>query len=417
MNNEKMKKGMVYVASALLALVSCGRPAQQSGELTVIPMEAAFAEQAGLKLSDCFKKVRYVPLETTDSSLVGKFTSVQVLNQYIVVTSEDKYCHLFDKQTGRFIRSIGHVGNDPQGYSTVSGGWCNPLTDELAFPGWNHSWVIYGADGKYRRHWKAPIAASGFPAIALYNYAGADEVAGYYPASDSLPLRIALFKGDETVRVDTLFKERLGEKALTPTDINSITILRNAVMIIKDKEQNTHVLSMSNDCFWQHNGSLYLKMAFNDTIYSVSPTDGVQPARVISLGKHAWPYEKRFQENKEGIYPERILEGNDVMLINFAVGFYVTLAEAKNGYIACYRKSDGSVKVTSAEKQIVDDRNGFLPVRPQSVSESGEFAAYLPAYEVAEWFADNADRNDLPADIEALRKVGEEDNPVVVLME
>ena len=46
-----------------------------------------------------------------------------------------------------------------------------------------------------------------------------------------------------------------------------------------------------------------------------------------------------------------------------------------------------------------------------------EFAAYLPAYEVAEWFADNADRKDLPADIEALRKVGEEDNPVVVLME
>ena len=126
--------------------------------------------------------MRYVPLETTDSSLVGKSTSVQVLNQYIVVTSEDKYCHLFDKQTGRFIRSIGHVGNDPQGYSTVSGGWCNPHTDELAFPGWNHSWVMYGTDGKYRRHWKAPIAATGFPAIALYNYAGADEVVGYYPA-------------------------------------------------------------------------------------------------------------------------------------------------------------------------------------------------------------------------------------------
>ena len=158
-------------------------------------------------------------------------------------------------------------------------------------------------------------------------------------------------------------------------------------------------------------------MVFNDTIYSVSPTDGVQPVRVLSLGKHAWPYEERYEEHKEGIYPESILEGNDVMLINFAIGFYGTMGDMKNSYIACYRKSDGSVKITSAEKQIVDDLNGFLPVRPQSVSESGEFAAYLPAYEVAEWFADNADRKDLPADIEALRKVGEEDNPVVVLME
>lgn len=412
-----MKKEIVYMASAVLALVSCGRSAQQADELSVIPMEAAFAEQAGLNLSECFKKVRYVPLETTDSSLVGKYTSVQVLNQYIVVTSEDKYCHLFDKQTGRFIRSIGHVGNDPQGYSTVSGGWCNPHTDELAFPGWNHSWVMYGTDGKYRRHWKAPIAATGFPAIALYNYAGADEVVGYYPASDSLPLRIALFKGDETVRVDTLFKERLGELPLGPADIASISVMKAGALIITDKSGKTHVYSMSNDCFWRHDGNLYLKMVFNDTIYSVSPTDGVQPVRVLSLGKHAWPYEERYEEHKEGIYPESILEGNDVMLINFAVGFYGTMGDMKNSYIACYRKSDGSVKITSAEKQIVDDLNGFLPVRPQSVSESGEFAAYLPAYEVAEWFADNADRKDLPADIEALRKVGEEDNPVVVLME
>ena len=98
-----MKKEIVYVASAVLALVSCGGPAKQAGELTVIPMEAAFAEQAGLNLSECFKKVRYVPLETMDSSLVGKYTSVQVLNSYIVVTSEDKYCHLFDKETEKTI--------------------------------------------------------------------------------------------------------------------------------------------------------------------------------------------------------------------------------------------------------------------------------------------------------------------------
>ena len=69
-----MKKEIVYVASAVLALVSCGGPAKQAGELTVIPMEAAFAEQAGLNLSECFKKVRYVPLETMDSSLVGKYS-------------------------------------------------------------------------------------------------------------------------------------------------------------------------------------------------------------------------------------------------------------------------------------------------------------------------------------------------------
>ena len=136
---------------------------------------------------------------------------------------------------------------------------------------------------------------------------------------------------------------------------------------------------------------------------------------MLDLGKYDWPYEKRHEEVKNAIFTDYFLEGKDVLLFNCATGIYGDYDSIKY-YFVCYRKSDGTVIVSPLDK-IVDDLNGFLPVRPQSVSESGEFAAYLPAYEVAEWFAENTDRNDLPADIEALRKVGEEDNPVVVLME
>ena len=35
----------------------------------------------------------------------------------------------------------------------------------------------------------------------------------------------------------------------------------------------------------------------------------------------------------------------------------------------------------------------------------------------ATWFEDNAGETDIPAEVAVLKKVGEEDNPVVVIME
>ncbi len=43
--------------------------------------------------------------------------------------------------------------------------------------------------------------------------------------------------------------------------------------------------------------------------------------------------------------------------------------------------------------------------------------ALLLSEEVVSWFEDNAGETDIPAEVAALKKVGEEDNPVVVMME
>lgn len=114
----------LYVFAAALFLGSCGEKKVTQGDLEVIPVGMALDQQTNLKVSDCFKKVRYVPLETTDSCLVGRNPVVLLLKDWILVKS-DKRCHLFEKETGRFVRTIGHVGNDPEGYSDVYGGWIN----------------------------------------------------------------------------------------------------------------------------------------------------------------------------------------------------------------------------------------------------------------------------------------------------
>lgn len=64
-------------------------------------------------------------METNDSCLIGMSPSVNILQDKLLVTTGQDQCFLFDKATGRFLTSVGHVGNDPEGYSTLEGCWLN----------------------------------------------------------------------------------------------------------------------------------------------------------------------------------------------------------------------------------------------------------------------------------------------------
>ena len=50
-----------------------------------------------------------------------------------------------------------------------------------------------------------------------------------------------------------------------------------------------------------------------------------------------------------------------------------------------------------------------------SVSQAGEYVGLLSAADAAEWFEDNENK-EIPQQVKELKRIGEEDNPVVVIM-
>ena len=92
-----------------------------------------------------------------------------------------------------------------------------PVYRPIKFHGWKNEIVVYGADGRFDHIWTPSVSVDEFPAMGVFDYLDADLIAGYYSATDSLPARIALFRGDEIVRVESLPVGQEGDKAITRT--------------------------------------------------------------------------------------------------------------------------------------------------------------------------------------------------------
>ena len=407
----------LWAASLCLLLTLCGSGVKKKGDLEVIPLEAALEKQKGLKVSDCFKKVRYVPLETTNNCLVGRGALAQILGDYIVVISEMNLCHLFDKQTGRFIRSVGRVGQGPGECQSLRGGWQNPHNKLFYFPGWKKDWHVYQADGRLNHTWRPSIRPGEFPTFAAHDYLDAEVNVSYYSETDKQPARLIAFKGDEPI-YEQVLPLGMGNKEVEADEIALLSVRKGGacnVMVLKRKNGKCSLMPYGNINFWHGGKELYFKQPYNDTIYRVSPKMELQPVRLLDLGAYEWPFDERFEEKKDAIYPASFLESKDIILFRFITNVYDE--EKHLTYNALYRKADGIVKVSPFKEKIIDDRNGFLPLQPLFVSPEGEYADILPADEVVAWFEEHTGKTGIPAEVAALKKVSEEDNPVVVIME
>ena len=114
-------KNMAWTLCAF-ALCACGgkkenSSATEAGEISGkteypvhIPFESALNENRPLKLSDIADSVRYIPLETTDASLIRRIkygNIVKTSKYWLLPFLEDLFQFTSD---GKFVRTIGTKG-------------------------------------------------------------------------------------------------------------------------------------------------------------------------------------------------------------------------------------------------------------------------------------------------------------------
>ncbi len=419
-----MKSKILFLGSWIIGvcvLLSCSSSIKEKSN--VIDVASAMSNPTELKASDYFTKVKYIPLETTDESIIGTGAKVNIFGDKIMVTTSQNQCLLFDKETGRFLTTVGHYGEDPEGYR-ASSGWINNQTKTILLNSWNTSWVTYNESGEFKERISPPegISTQG-SFVPLDKERIVAHTMDFF--SDGIE-SLRFFNKDSILKTITLHEQ---DGNYNVNNIESISVLKGehnqevyggtaGVMVInfKDAPGKAYIGMVGLDRLWTSDNEIYFKEDYNDTIYHVKDYT-LEAAYILNMGEYHWPYEERFNmEHDRSLFVTRILDSKELMLFRLVHRLFTN--DKRKSYNAIYNKSNGELTISPIEDGIKDDLTNFFPFRPYTVSSTGEYTGFIQAFDVVEWFEEHGTNiSDLPKEIQSLKAVEEEDNPVVVILE
>ena len=273
-----MKKNVLLLFATLC--VACG--SVQKNDISAIDLiDHKFLELSDISLSDISESIRFIPLETNDSILVGRVLNVRLESDKLYV-SDYNGIFVFD-QNGKFLNTIGSKGRGPKEYIS--------LYD--FYPADEFVWLLDGSGKKALKFTDTGtfVTSVEFDPLQLYiNYYsdGKDLFICFLPDHGQSDTDVMLaFYNTNGLMVDSV----LHPKPIIPGGLRRFTIYSEAQFI-------------------QFRDQIKFKHVFNDTIYSIR-NNKLHPNMVLHLGAGKANELARAEAMNQGV-EYNIFQGMDV---------------------------------------------------------------------------------------------------------
>ena len=420
-----MKKTHIGVIGAIACLMAACSPTSQKGnsegQIDILP---AFENQTELKVSHLGKNIRYVPLETTDSSLIGSGCKVKLLDDVIMVTynmRREGHCFLFDAETGKFIREIGHKGEDPRGYSEPKA-YVHPVTGNIYFHRSPNKLIKYSQGGEFLGEVEMP---NGLPS-GFYPLLTKDGMLVYEGETFNAQHQSQLYYLDEEKGKtgDIALPEVVNSEEINPSEIQGISVLgggieaygllqQSGAIKVEFKDEKQGLFMFNYPALWAIGNDFYFHETFGDTIYQVKGQE-LEPYRVFNFGERHLPKAERGKKegNEEKLVITYVLETPDLIYFQCAKNLY----NDGTMYNGLYRKSDETVMMNPTKEGFTDDLTGLPPFHPVSSTKKGRFIGVLKIEDIQEWLEEHPEVK-LEGTLAPLAGLADDANPVVVIVE
>lgn len=421
-----MKCMILRTASfAALALAAYGCGSEKSAAPGLIDIAGAIGSPTELKTSDLGKTITYLPLETTDSSLVASRFSLTFAPGKVVVSNtagsaaSEASVLAFDLSDGSFCNTIGHSGQDPEAFANVK---CvvSPKENAVLFKGQGGKYVKYGLDGRFMGR-VAPDKSMeemlpAFVDDTVYVY----SVYEYFMKPK--PMLSVVYAGASGVMLDSVVvvPETPGPQMELAGGISVFvnnTMMRNTLQrgsAIK-LEPAPRVYMPGYPRLWRvADGTTHAMATFSDTIYEVSAGAPPQPVAVIAMGDKAFPGSAngvREMAADEWTLSD-LTETPSAIILGVKRG---DEAMSDDGFIGYYDKRSGATRMTRASDGFVDDLTGFMPFYPVAAAFDGSLIGILTQEDILKWIEKHPDAA-VPSALQAVIDSEEEPNPVLVIL-
>lgn len=409
-----MKSKLIANIIFILSSVSCVSTSKTSSDLPIIYIESSLKDFKVSELSSYAKSIRYVPLETTSSSLVSNhINGVYLENNLIFVSDEEPFLKVFDAQTGKYLYNIGSRGQGPGELPHMNAVDINPLVNKVLLC-WDTFVHQFDFDGSFISKIELPteINETERPAVPVVMLEDNYLASIIYVAGDQTNLVYIFNESQEIIDGLKCYDNPIQHevfKAWSPFD-------QGGLFYRSDKEVRYY-------------------RAFTDTIYSYN-NDKVmfEPNFIIDYGKHKSKLDfNPDSENSNLIKISSICENKNYVFLYFDTKRSSPQPYEDEGYRI------GGPRFTFTNQSILgvldkhtqsfhflqqpvfslqgfrNDLDNGLPFRVKNTSTEGQLIDYHHAYK----FLENVDKltNTSESFDEVVNKISEDDNPIVIIAE
>ena len=417
-----MKKNLLLTSILALLLASCSFAPQRVKKEGEIDIVSAFENQAELKVSQLGKSIRYVPLETNDSSLVGGAWNIHLLDDKILISTNDVNM-LFDRQTGKFLRKVSGVGQGPQEYTPGNyTPYIHPQTGDIYFNRTPNKMIGFNQEGKFigelalpvKWHDKCYLTFDDDQAILhvmnvnqrLYRF-GADA-----QVTDSIVLP-SFGRGID-------FDDFLSKAVFVGY---SAKFLKLGILSFNGLHLSQYKSGERLDIEPSHYPSIYhydnelrFHEAYNDTVFCIEGNQ-LTPRWIFHTGDYHFPKELHgnIKESHNRIVVTYVSENDRLLFFQcaknwFGGGWNVELCNA------IYDKENGTLTMNHRKEGFTDDLTHFMPFHPEGFTPKGEYIGVLNVEDMQKWLEAHPDIK-LEGALSPLAGLADDANPVVVIVE
>ena len=156
-----MRLRLFEIICAIFALSSC-HSVQKENNLAETKIIVEIDGSKGIRFSDIFEQVEYIPLETTDSSLIGTVERLRIFDDQVCLLC-DKSLLIFNKQTGHAELQISKLGGAPEEYQSLYDVYIDKETKQIELLDMNGKKIQkYSLNGQYKGSLPLPFMSFSF---------------------------------------------------------------------------------------------------------------------------------------------------------------------------------------------------------------------------------------------------------------
>ena len=363
----------------------------KEGGCTVIPFESGVENVKPVKLSDIAEKVTFVPLETTDSSLIARqmLSQIRLANGCIYVPCSNGLL-TFDEKTGKFLRRISRKGQGPGEYASIRGIEVFEESDNVhIFSG--EKVMTFQSDGKFLAQYSKP---GGWAASVMQ-----DSLCLSFILNHTGQQKYRLLITD--VRADTLQCFPQYDRFVVPGGFNWIYHHNQERYLYTHKDE--HVF----------------RDYYCDTLFTVKP-DKLVPRFRLEMGKYGLPKDLRLEpvmmsveRNNALVKASKYLrpsvfEGGRFVLMPYTTWDISQPQNISFQYLLFDKRTGECLKIEN--DVIVNDMVGNLPFRPVARVADNVLMAWLDVSYLQEQMEKGIQLPD------GLKRMKDDDNAVLMLV-